>query len=90
MLMRPLLKTIFRRLNSMLKPQSASIMGEARQEEREGGGGGGTSLWLSHGNVKAESLSNTLTCTITCIHSVHTEVHPSEYHPREYCSADTI
>lgn len=68
MLMRPLLKTIFRRLNSMLKPQSASIMGEARQEER----GGGTSLWLSHGNVKAESLSNTLTRTITCIHSVHT------------------
>lgn len=37
MLMRPLLKTIFRRLNSMLKPQSASIMGEARQEERGGG-----------------------------------------------------
>lgn len=29
MLMRPLLKTIFRRLNSMLEPQSASIMGEA-------------------------------------------------------------
>lgn len=42
MLMRPLLKMIFRRLNSMLKPQSASIMDKWRE---------GASLLLSCASV---------------------------------------